>query len=137
MEKKINDLYEAKKFALNKVYEGLEAQGWQQSMGDVPDLSSGLLERSCAYRGEEGRKCAAGHLMRDDAPELKGCEGRAIRRVLLDVPGVLLEPLVDIATDYEFRNYVERMQRAHDRSETPEEMKKAFDYLKLELQEDA
>ena len=44
----------------NLVWAGLAAQNWQPSM----DKSQGA--EACAYRGEEGRKCAAGILIPDD-----------------------------------------------------------------------
>lgn len=49
----------------DKVWTGLKAQGFQQSVSD-----DGL----CKYRGLNGLKCAAGHLIPDDvySPKMEG-----------------------------------------------------------------
>ena len=48
----------------NQVYLGLKSQGFQKSRN----------QDQCAYRGEYGRKCAAGHLIPDEhySPILEG-----------------------------------------------------------------
>jgi hypothetical protein len=53
--------YDTLQQVFNTVVEGLAGQQWQQSV--VADSGSGTV---CAYRGLEGRKCAAGHLITDE-----------------------------------------------------------------------
>lgn len=50
----------------NKVYLGLKSQGFQQSWDSSLEL--------CAYRGDDGLKCAAGWLIPDELynPEFEG-----------------------------------------------------------------
>lgn len=43
--------------AFDRVVRGLAAQGWERSVSE---------RGTCLYRGPEGRKCAAGHLIPDD-----------------------------------------------------------------------
>jgi hypothetical protein len=40
-----------------KVVRGLDAQGWERSVNSIG---------TCVYRGPDGRKCAAGHLIKDE-----------------------------------------------------------------------
>ncbi|AKF12681.1 hypothetical protein PHIM7_135 [Sinorhizobium phage phiM7] len=51
----------------NTVWNGLKSQGWNVSM-------SSDAETVCAYRGADGRKCAAGWLIPDDEydPSMEG-----------------------------------------------------------------
>ncbi len=46
----------------NQAYLGLKSQGFQKSMNTGVD-GIGI---SCAYRGENGLKCAVGHLLQDE-----------------------------------------------------------------------
>lgn len=50
----------------NTVYTGLRAQGFEPSI---------VMDDACAYRGQEGRKCAIGFLIPDDrySEDLEGC----------------------------------------------------------------
>jgi hypothetical protein len=47
---------------------GLASQGWERSLASVE------MSDRCAYRGDEGRKCAVGWLIPDEAyrPEMEG-----------------------------------------------------------------
>jgi hypothetical protein len=49
-------LYVNKQEMFNKVWLGLQGQGWKKS----------ILHGQCKYRGPNGTKCAAGHLIPDD-----------------------------------------------------------------------
>lgn len=55
---------ETKQMLFDKMWRGLESQGWERSMGGA----------GCVYRGEEGRKCAVGHCIPDDVydPMMEG-----------------------------------------------------------------
>lgn len=54
----------------DQAWRGLAAQGWQSSWSDG----------RCAYRGENGRRCAVGHLIHDDeySPGMEGLEVHAL-----------------------------------------------------------
>lgn len=94
----------------NKVVAGLAAQGFERSVMD---------DGSCAYRGNDGRKCAAGHLLSDEhyRPELENktiaAIGVAAVVVASGVPG-------HEATVW---GLVGNLQRAHDRGKSPGDMK--------------
>ena len=51
----------SKQHIFDRVWNGLKEQGFVQSMSEVKDFGP-----RCAYRGDEGRKCAAGHLIPDE-----------------------------------------------------------------------
>ncbi|AGR47830.1 hypothetical protein SmphiM12_198 [Sinorhizobium phage phiM12] len=53
----------------NTVWKGLESQGWNVSM-----TAESNHHTTCAYRGANGRKCAAGWLIPDDEyePSMEG-----------------------------------------------------------------
>ncbi len=55
-------VHEQMQAAINKMYLGLQAQGWKRSVND---------NNSCRYRGYDGRKCAIGHLIPDEAYDSK------------------------------------------------------------------
>lgn len=84
-----------------KVWKGLEGQNWQQS------LQEGSTDR-CRYRGPNGLKCAAGHLIPDEmySPEL---EGEHILAVFSDNAMIFGEHV-----DGPEKSFAYRMQTAHD-----------------------
>lgn len=50
----------------DKVYLGMESQGWRKSTRMVAATSLHPAVECCAYRGENGLKCAAGQLIPDE-----------------------------------------------------------------------
>jgi hypothetical protein len=84
----------------NKVWAGLENQGWQRS---VHHPNGG-----CRYRGSNELKCAAGHLIPDENYNLL-LEGKRIYSLLEKNPDLFGFPLS--AEEIEF---VVEMQTAHD-----------------------
>lgn len=139
---KLNTLEEAKKFAFDAVCAGFEAQGWERSVTSISNGSSGNVEVFCAYRGDEGRKCAAGHLIRDGR-YLPSMEGRNISALLgYDKPisasgfgDILLEPLSDFIRENpsqlgDFRRFVRSMQSLHDGENEHFTLKERFNAMR-------
>jgi len=87
----------------DNVVAALAAQGGP-SRADLPDTAGG----GCAYRGDYGRKCAVGHLIRDDeyepSMENQSVEGLLDRHLLPD----RLIP---------FAGLLGSLQDAHDRAD--------------------
>lgn len=88
-------------------YRGLEAQGFKQSLN-----GSG-----CSYRGDDGRKCAIGHIIPDE-------------RYNSDMEGIAADNLADkclndliAISDYDF---IWRLQRCHDGSYEPKAMQECL-----------
>lgn len=86
------------------IYKGLASQGFAQSR-----------LHGCAYRGGEGRKCAAGWLIPDDKYD-ESWEGKGIHRIpyFFDLCGRSIELLCDLGA----------LQSIHDTSHDPEVMQK-------------
>lgn len=81
-----------------KVWLGLASQGWQRSaVGD-----------NCRYRGPNGMKCAAGHLLPDENYNTR-FESRNVFSLLQDYPLLFGQEL-----DREGEVFLTRMQQAHD-----------------------
>lgn len=122
----INSLSEAKQFAFDEVYKGLEAQGWRRSMSTT---QYGV----CAYRGEGDRKCAAGHLIPDELYN-KQLEGRTVQ-YMIEFKDVLVEPLrvwlnaAPLEEYTEFLEFVLALQRNHD-DVSEYGMRERFDYIR-------
>jgi hypothetical protein len=93
--------------AFTKVWTGLKAQGFLRALGEGG---------TCAYRGTEGRRCAAGILI-PDAEYRPEFESKTISQLvrLKQVPS-----LNDMSEDV--RNVVQDCQWAHDDSITPADM---------------
>jgi hypothetical protein len=88
----------------NKVWTGLKAQKFERSTFRADQLI-------CAYRGEEGRKCAAGHLIPDE--EYRALwEGRRVRAL-------------DFFARFSFEelDLIDALQRAHDQGFVPATMR--------------
>lgn len=134
----ITNIDEAKRFAFDTVYKALEAQRWERSMGKYRDQAAGREMLQCAYRGDYGRKCAAGHLMRDGMYQ-PHMESVAFDKLNPRMGDLLISPLGEFFNHSMNYNYIEmarlirKMQQAHDTSETPDVMRKRFDNLKHEL----
>lgn len=84
----------------NKVWLGLQAQGWKQS----------IIGTTCRYRGPEGLKCAVGHLIPDDKYQ-SYWESSSIAYLIGRFPLLLGMQLTE--EDMEF---LEHLQRAHDQN---------------------
>lgn len=82
-----------------KVWRGLETQKWEKSRAD---------KIGCLYRGPNGMKCAAGHLIPDEKYKPK-MEGDPILLLLTHDPSLFGEPITD-----EDMYFVYDMQQAHD-----------------------
>ena len=85
----------------NTAYAGLKAQGFKQSLGS---------RGHCQYRGEDGCKCAVGHLIPDERynPSFEG-------------NGVTYTPISSAAGVEEVGGilFLREMQVAHDHGELP------------------
>ena len=81
-----------------KVWLGLQAQGWRQS----------IIGTTCRYRGPEGLKCAIGHLIPDDKYQ-SDWESSSIGYLLGRFP-----LLVGLHVTQEDVAFLEHLQRAHD-----------------------
>lgn len=95
----------------NKVVAGLASQGFHQSIN--------TSDYSCLYHGDEGRKCAVGHLFNDDA-YIESFEGTNFEnnRQLWEA---LQENDVDVG---EHQLFLAKLQQAHDGGYSPNVMKK-------------
>jgi hypothetical protein len=111
-----------------KVWLGLEAQGWKRSLRTSPASEA---EGSCAYRGMNGAKCAAGHLIPDEnyKPEM---EGLRIMHLVRHNPLIFGEPL-----DTFEEHLAYKMQRAHDffKVEVEDGSMKNFEDMKSAFEE--
>src|SRR6185369_17355290 len=98
----------------DKMCQGLRAQGWQQSRNDFA---------KCSYRGKDGLKCAAGHLMPDDVYQTAFDLGNATVSMLPE--------RVRTAMGVDSGNllFVSSAQSAHDGGYLPEEMVQRFKIL--------
>lgn len=100
----------------NRVVEGLASQGFERSMrsNDPEDI--------CMYRGLEGRKCAAGHLIRDEyyneGLECRTSNDSAVQSALAK-SGVPMEYTM-------FGGLVWKLQKCHDRPQHPDDVKLAL-----------
>ncbi len=70
------------------------------------------VERGCAYRGVNGRKCAIGHLIPDELYD-KDIEGGGFQ-ALLDEHPELATHFKTISTDKKAPRLLESLQYAHD-----------------------
>lgn len=98
----------------NMVVAGLRAQEWRKSSAGR-DRFGGA---ACKYRGPNGLKCAAGHLIPDEqySPDLEGgCVDELVRRV----PALRLHNMA----------LVVQCQTYHDWSKSPEDMEAHFKRL--------
>lgn len=88
-----------------KVWIGLESQGWQKSVAVkyYPDSKD-----MCQYRGHNGMKCAAGHLIPDEKYK-REMESKRIHAILEDHPDLFGEPL-----DKSIISFLDLLQRLHD-----------------------
>lgn len=87
------------------VVAGLASQGFERSMG----------KEGCAYRGEEGRKCAAGWVLPNERYK-ESMEGSGVGQDLIR------DVFVSIVGE-ENMLFLSLLQGAHDHSESPSFMK--------------
>lgn len=92
---------------------GLAAQGWKRAMAPASD---GV--EVCAYRGADGTKCAAGHLIDDDEIPEGSNAGLGIRFL---AAGKTLRHI-----DSRDLVFVSKLQGMHDSNPTPLGMRAAF-----------
>ena len=92
----------------NKAYAGLKAQGFNRAVRDTGPLAI------CQYRGEDGLKCAIGHLIPDEKYE-EGLEG-----LCASVPEVR-DASGTSGVDW---NFLDDLQVCHDEGNTPEDMER-------------
>lgn len=95
-----------KQAIFDRVCKGLASQGFQQSLTPYG---------ACAYRGDEDRRCAAGWIL-PDANFTEEMNSWALG------DGPAKWKLFGI-TKQAHRNFLRRLQAAHDESLTPEEMR--------------
>ncbi len=95
---------------LHKMVAGMESQGWVKScLRGNEDL--------CVYRGDEGRKCAVGHLISDEEYDAN-----------MEITSNGIEELnyeYDLFNDEDIY-FLEECQTAHDNTDSPEERKREF-----------
>lgn len=96
--------------AFNKMWNGLKSQGWQASIG------SDDYWGTCAYRGEEDRKCAVGWCIPDDK----------YRPWFDESNGTLTDILKICELDSIELEWWERAQGLHDNATSPEDMENDF-----------
>jgi len=100
----------------NKAYLGLKSQGFQRSFGSY--FVEKIPNVGCLYRGPNGRKCAVGHLIPDEAYS-ETLEGRRADSLLVvSAMGFCAVNVIDGAGDF-----LTKLQRCHDECEEPETMK--------------
>lgn len=107
---------------VQRMYDGLKAQGFKRSLG----------ETGCSYRGDDGLKCAIGHVIADEdySPGMEQ-KGIASYAIFCKTP---FKKFFDLETD--FRKAVEeegtvaellyKLQSVHDTNHIPVQMKERF-----------
>ena len=101
----------------DKVYIGLLNQKFERSMKNYGEMST------CAYRGDGGMKCAAGHLIPDE--EYKSdMDVSPSTLTQLRSEGLLPKCFQSLSQD-DFI-FVQKLQNVHDSSYTPSAMKHAI-----------
>lgn len=100
----------------NQAWLGLKAQGFERSMMERPP--SGW---QCAYRGADGRKCAIGHCIPDEAYDPKMEGHMAFDDIVRDTLGGFTDSL-----------FLYTLQGRHDTGITPAEMESGLRRFALE-----
>lgn len=88
-----------KQTAFDVMWNGLKAQGWQKSM----------TNNVCTYRGDNGRKCAVGHLIPDEIYHER-MERIPIQVVYFELGKYILPTKEDV----QFFGFLEEARWAHD-----------------------
>lgn len=102
----------------DKVYIGLHNQKFERSMKNNGEMSS------CAYRGDGGMKCAAGHLIPDE--EYKS-DMDVLSCTLMQLRSEGLLPKCFQGLSQDDFIFVQELQSVHDSSYTPSAMKYAIE----------
>lgn len=112
-------MQEIKQALFDRAVKGLASQGFEPSFLPGGD--------TCAYRGEDGKRCAVGHLMPDEAyrPEM---EGRNIRDLVEDMGFDLTRlagapPALGEAEQGELADFLLFLQGCHDAAYRPGTMR--------------
>lgn len=121
----------ATQFVFNKIMAALARQNYEKSMADTLNDSTGPAHETCAYRGNDGRRCAVGCLITDQAydPGFEGEDAYGVNdAVNLLAPGVLDIP-EDVRTTLAWRpmdsvDFLRQLQIAHDRADSPQLMRR-------------
>lgn len=123
-------LEEFKQAMFNIAYKGLRSQGFCTSkFAYKTDSDPFALEARCAYRGENGMKCAIGYIIPDDkySPEIEGFTAQ-------DPPVIeCLNDFVD-EEDYSRISFLMSLQTQHDSANSPEDMEKRYRNFAAEQQ---
>lgn len=93
--------YTTKQEIFDAVWNGAKAQGFERSVD---------AHGTCAYRGEDGRKCNAGHLIPDElyTPDLEGAAWCGSR----------MDHFRDkVCSFWEGEFLIQELQNAHDRTD--------------------
>lgn len=93
----------------NKAYLGLKAQEFKPSWKNIPNRYGDMTD-TCMYRGQEGLKCAVGHLIDDKfydpSIEAKSATNKDIETAICRSQ--------EINLSYDDLDFLNRLQRAHD-----------------------
>jgi hypothetical protein len=100
---------EQKQDFFNRAVAGLASQGFERAISDG----------NCAYRGENGRKCAIGHLMPDGLYEPRFENKRA-------------EPFGAVGIGSVDFQWACELQRTHDLGTDPEHMREHLRYFAVD-----
>lgn len=101
----------------NRAYLGLKSQGFRKSL-DEPWKETD----SCAYRGQNGLRCAIGHCIPDEKYTPK-IEGKAAHLTFYYLDDDLLSGINEIEFVDHIAHPMDDLQEAHDESSSPEDMK--------------
>lgn len=103
--------------AFNTAYHGLAAQGFQRSLSARDD---------CAYRGDNGLRCALGYMIPDHIYDRK-IEGVGAARLPIEVYQFLGAEKSSGMLLSEDQNFLCSLQDTHDLGFTPENMKERLE----------
>jgi len=107
----------------NTVYKGLAGQNWEKSTAKI-QLVPDHFNFVCAYRGDNGCKCAVGHLIPDSIYK-SDMEGHGVTNI------VLHKGLEAFRGTLMF-SALTRMQSLHDTSIDCNDMKERFEVYAVE-----
>lgn len=107
---------------VQRMYDGLKAQGFKQSLG----------ETGCSYRGADGLKCAIGHVIADEDynPEMEK-KGIASYAIFCKTP---FKKFFDLESDFRkaldeedtVATFLYKLQSVHDVNHIPDQMQERF-----------
>jgi len=97
----------------NKMWTGLEAQGWEQALNE---------DQQCRYLTYSGARCAVGHCLSNPDPEFEG----GVTRLILAFPEVKEELGIEVPGVFGF---LVDAQETHDVSTSGDRLKLDFEAL--------